>query len=544
MNIPNPLPTNYHLEIQCHGKRFYGIIRSSFRKGGKVCHSEHGRLKGLPLERLKIIQASFRGGAQAPSEVSDVRVLCSKEYGASAALLSLVRELGLDAAIYSRKEGWREDCLAMIVGRVLYAGSKLSLSHIWAESALWELCGTKGAVDVESHCYEAMDRLLERQKSIQKALAKKHLSNGKMVLYDITSSYFEGQYEESDIVAFGYNRDGKRGHEQMVVGVLCSDQGCPVGVEVFRGNTQDAKTVPAKVEEIRNQYGLTDVVFVGDRGMVTRANAEKLSGEQGIRTISALTHRDIVGLLEKKVIQLELFDEKKVAEVVDPENPSKRYCLCLNPQSRKREQQTRRSLIKAVTEQLEKIAKSKRVATTEKLSARVGKLLGKYPMGKFIDWRIEEGRLIWSLLEEKVSQEECLDGCYIIVSDVPAKDMNKDELVSGYKQLQEVEKAIRNMKTVSIEMRPVYHKTDDRIRCHVFICMLSYYLQWHLTQRLRPLFDGDGHGKNRRWTIEHVIETLKAIRQETVLINGVEFYRTTELTSDQKRITDLLKQAA
>ncbi len=216
--------------------------------------------------------------------------------------------------------------LAMIVGRIVYAGSKLALSHQSKNTALWELCGVEGKIDVDKHCYEVMDRLLERQPAIQRTLAKKHLQNGHLVLYDITSSYFEGEYPDSEIVTFGYNRDGKRGHEQMVIALLCNENGCPVGAEVFPGNTQDAKTVPDKIAQIQQAYGISQLIFVGDRGMITQANSRKLQGTEGLQTISALTHRQIVDLLERKVITPELFDEKAIAEVLDPDNLKRRYC--------------------------------------------------------------------------------------------------------------------------------------------------------------------------------------------------------------------------
>jgi hypothetical protein len=210
----------------------------------------------LSLPQLQLLQAAFRGEVVPKGSAEEVELRASKEYGASYALLELAKQLGLDRALYSRKQAWVQDCLAMIVGRLVYAGSKLALSNQWKNTALWDLCGTAGPVDVEQHCYEPMDRLLERQSAIQRALAARHLKDGHLVLYDITSSYFEGAYPQSELVTFGYNRDGKRGHEQMVIALLCSAQGCPVGVEVFAGNTQDASTVPDKIAQLQRQYGL------------------------------------------------------------------------------------------------------------------------------------------------------------------------------------------------------------------------------------------------------------------------------------------------
>ena len=529
-----------HLEIQSHRRSPVGLIRSSYRENGKVKHSNHGRLTGLTLPQLKLLQAAFRGDVVLKGSPEDFQILASKEYGASFCLLELARELGLDRAIYSRKEPWVQDCLAMIVGRIVYAGSKLALSNQARNTALWELCGVAGKVDVDTHCYESMDRLLERQGAIQRALASRHLQEGHLVLYDITSSYFEGAYEQSDLVTFGYNRDGKRGHEQMVIGLLCSKEGCPVGVEVFAGNTQDASTVPEKIAQLRREYGLKEVIFVGDRGMVTRSVAEKIKGIEGLHTISALTHPEIFELLERKVISADLFDEKEIVEVLDPQNNSRRYCLCRNPQSAGRENGTRLRLLECTRKGLEKIANSKRRTSQEKIGARVGRVLQQYKMGKFVRWEVSEGRLCWSFEQEKIVEESLFDGCYIIHSEVPKERMAAVEVVASYKKLELVEQAFRNLKTVQLEVRPVYHKTDDRIRSHVFLCTLAYYLQWHVHQRLQSFFAVDGTHKNRQWTLRNVIERLTAIRRERIVMAGVEFEKITTPEDDQQRILNAL----
>jgi transposase len=530
-----------HLEIQRHRKSPIGVIRSSYREDGRVKHRVYGRLTGLTLDRLEIIQAAFRGDVALEGTAGTLKIKGSKEYGASAALLALARELGLPRMLYSRMEPWVRDALAMIVGRVVFAGSKLALSHQWRSSALWELCGVEGSVDVNQHCYAAMDRLLERQKAVERALAARHLSNSRLVLYDITSSYFEGRYEQSDIVLFGYNRDGKRGHEQMVVALVTNEDGCPVGVEVFPGNTQDASTVPAKIEQIQREYGVRELIFVGDRGMVTRANAEKVEGTAGLNLISALTHRQIVELLERKVIQLGLFDDRRVVEVTDPEDATRRYELCRNPESARRETATRRRLLDVTRKELDTIAASRRKVDPERLGGRVGRVLERYKMGKFVEWRVVEGRLEWHFLEDKIESESMLDGCYIIVTDASPETLDSEEVVAAYKSLRHVETAFRNLKTVRLEMRPVYHKTDDRIRAHVFICMLAYYLQWHMRQRLSPLFDADGAGGKREWTFANVIERLKAIRWNNVVCGKTTFRQISEPEDDQQRILDLLE---
>jgi transposase len=534
-------PKRLHLEIQSHRANPVGLIRSSYRQDGQVKHANHGRITGLSLPQLQLIRAAFQDQVLPKDDPKSFRLLGSKEYGASYAFLALTRQLGLEPILYSRPEPWVRDCLAMIVGRIVYAGSKLALSNQWKNTALWELCGVEGPVDVEDHCYRPLDRLLARQRTIQRALAKKHLHNGHLVLYDITSSYLEGAYELSQIVLFGYNRDGKRHHEQITVGLLCDEHGCPVGVEVFAGNTQDAQTVVNKVQELRQAYGLKQVTFVGDRGMITQANAEKLDEVKGLHTITALTHPQIVELLERKVIQTELFDEHKIVEVTDPQEPTRRYCLCRNPETAARETRTRQRLLELSRAALAKVAGRKRKTQAEKLGAQVGKLLARYKMGKFVEWQVQAGRLVYEFKEAAITQEALLDGCYIVRATVAKPQMNPEEVVEAYKSLAVVEQAFRTLKTVALELRPIYHHKDERIRSHVFLCVLAYYVQWHAQQRLEPLFAEDGQGKDREWTMENVVQRLAAIRRERVQMAGVEFNKVTEPDEEQRRILDLLE---
>jgi hypothetical protein len=536
MNTSRPL----HLEIQRHRSQAYGLIRSSYREEGRVKHTTHGRLTGMSLSQLKVLQAAFRGEVIPKDSPQALKTSDSKEYGASAAVLAVARELGLDRAIYSRRESWVQDVLAMIAGRVVYAGSKLALSNQWKNTTLWEQCGVAGPVDVNEHCYAAMDRLLARQGAIEKTLAAKHLKEGRLVLYDITSSYFEGEYSESELVLFGYNRDGKRGHEQIVIALVCNEDGCPVGVEVFPGNTQDASTVPQKIAHIRQEYGVKEIIFVGDRGMITQASAEKVQGLEGLNLISALTHRQIVELLERKVITPELFDERGIVEVIDPQDLRRRYALCRNPQSAQRETATRQRLLDLTQGGLDKIAHAKRRSTAEKIGSRVGRVLQHYKMGKFVAWEVQDGRLHWRFNAESIAAELLLDGCYVICADVKTETMSPEAFVAAYKKLRFVETAFRNLKTIQLELRPFFHKTDDRIRAHVFLCVLAYYLQWHMKQRLHSLFDADGKGKHRQWTFENVIQRLMAIRREKVSLAGAEFLHITTPEPDQQRILDLL----
>jgi len=540
---------NLHLEIQTSRKSPVGILRTTYRENAKMKHTQHGRITGCSLEQLKLLQLAFREQVVPSAAPQAFHILNSREYGASYSILAIAKQIGLPQALYSRSASWVNSVLAMIVGRLIYAGSKLSLCHHARNTCLWELCGVLEPLDVEQHCYEPMDKLLKRQDAIQKKLACQHLQAGHLVLYDITSIYFEGEYKNSVLVKFGYNRDRKKGREQVVVGLICNAQGCPVGVELYAGNTKDETTVIDKIHEIKVDYGIDRIIFVGDRGMVTHSNIEALKTDDDLQMISALTHGEMMKLLKEKVIELDLFDEKTIHEVTEPTEPNKRYCLCYNPATAHREGNTRQRLLTLTETGLKEIENYKRKTTVEKLGARVGKVLAKYKMGKFFHWSIEadesnktsqQHHLVWLLDTDKVTHEQRFDGCYIISTDVQKERMNTMEVVHAYKSLTYVERAFRNLKTVQLEVRPVYHKKDDRIRSHVFLCMLAYYLQWHIEQRLAPLFERDGQGKERLWTFQGVLDCLAQITRNKVSVNDAKFYQNSTPTEEQQQILDLL----
>ena len=467
---------------------------------------------------------------------SDFEVIGSKEYGASYSAVSLAKELGLDKIIYSKpSEDWVKCSLAMIAGRLVWQGSKLALSNCTNISSIWEICGIKGEIDVNSNCYDVMDKLFARQDKIQKSLAEKHLEDGCLVLYDITSSYLEGEYEDSEIVAYGYNRDKKRGHKQIVISLLCNKEGCPVAVEVFEGNTKDESTVLHIIETVQNKYNITNLVFVGDRGMITTVQNEKID-HNTVKIISALKHSGIKGLLDDGIVQMSFFDEKSIVEVIEGEM---RCCLCKNPLMAAKETATRKALLEKTANELDKIVKSTRKNENSK-EVRIGKVINKYKMGKFVKLIGSGNDVQWSFDEEKIADEEQLDGCYVVYTDVSQEDMDAQEVVKNYKSLIKVENAFRNLKTAQLEIRPIYHKTDDRIKCHVFICMLAYYLMWHMNKRLQPLYESDGQGQNRKYTFKHILEILKTIRSNTVSIESQIATVISTPDEEQQRILSLL----
>lgn len=527
------------------GKKKYRtvLVRETYRHNGKVLHRTITNLSKLPSGAIDLVRQFLRKKGNLTTEGSPFCVSNGREYGASRAFLCLARELQLDRMLYSRPEPWVNDVMGMIAGRIVYQGSKLALTNVYGSSSLWEQCGHASGErpNVELHCYRRMDRLLERQEAIQKAIAGRRLRDGCMIYYDLTSSYMEGEYAESELVAFGHNRDGKKGHEQVAIGLLTDSEGCPIGVEVFSGNTNDQTTVKAKVDEIKDTYGIRDIVFAGDRGMLTPKRIEEVNA-CGYKTLTALTHPQIRDLLERKIIQLELFEERQPVEVRDPDQKDIRYILCLNPQTRDRERKTRQSLLDRTRSELKKLATSKKKREDQEISAKVGAILSRYKMGKFLWWEVKQRRLSFEILQEKVDAEAALDGCYLIRTDTPSERLNTEQAVARYRGLAKVEQAFRYLKTVALEMRPFYHHLDDRIRTHAFICMLAYYVQWHALRRLDPLFESDGEGSERRWSFSIVLETLKAIQIMDAEVAGRKVQAViARPTADQQRILDLLE---
>ena len=590
-----------HLEIQRpNSAKPLGLWRTTFRDPvtKKICHKTMGSITGLSLPELRRIQARARLdggpavlpaaalggpsviGADADSTLASgqhsadsadsagscifspdqLKITHSRELGASQALFDLAKDIGLDKILYSRNEPWVRCALAMIIGRIVYQGSKLSLAHCGEFSALWEVCGVEGPINVNTHCYEAMDRLLERQTAMQKQLVSKHMQDGCLVLYDITSSYLEGEYSSSDVVGFGYNRDGKRGHQQIVIGLITNAEGCPVLVEMFPGNTQDASTVEGKIKELRETYGLKEIIFVGDRGMVTQSNEEKLKAlpeGEGIRIISALTHCEIVEMLERTGNTPELFDDKNIIEITEPDEQGRRYCLCRNPFNAERFTKKRKELLARTEKELHRVAATalksqgtKAPASEGLIGARVNKVLEQTKMGKYVEWKVASpGMLEWKFDEEQIKADQALDGCYVIKTTVSKDAMTKEQVVKSYKGLSVVEQAWRNMKTVRLELRPIRHRTDERIEAHVFLCMLAYYLQWHMVQRLEPLLGEQREAiatkeiarEDRKWTLSHILEVLKAIRLEELSYEGIRYTKKTEPTENQARLLGQLR---
>jgi transposase len=537
----------YYEEIKSaqKGKSYKScLIRESYREDGKVKHRTLCNLSKLPEEHILQIKKMLKG-QKGEFNIDDLENGKAYEYGASYAFLKLAKEIGLNKIIYSKQEQWVKNVMAMIVGRIVYQGSKLHLTNMYQDTALWELSGHQFGIkpDVEEHCYAPMDRLMERKDKIEKKLAKKHLQDGCIVLYDMTNTWVEGEYKNSEIAVYGGKpKGGKKGYKTIAIGLITNKDGCPVGVEIFKGSTSDQTTVLGEVKKLSNKYGLKDIVFTGDRGMLTQKRIEEVNAES-FNTVTALTHPRINSLIKSENIKKEDFKEAAFKEIVDSNNEEVRYILCKSRKTMLKERTTRKSMISSVKEKLASKAKVKQKRDTLKVAASVGRIFQKYKIEKFFEWEVDNrGGLKWSLKKDVIEKESSLDGCYIIRTDTPKEKLNAKEIVLTYRNLQKVEQAFRNLKTVLLELRPLYHKTDERIKSHIFIVSLAYYLQWHAMQRLKPLFDSDGKYKEKRWNISIIIERLKSIRKVENLINGV-VVKTNISKSDieQELILNLLK---
>ena len=517
------------------------LLVEGFRdKDGKPRHRTLCNLSRMPSGMIACIEAFLKGSPTVRPE--ELPSKSSREFGTVAAVDSVLRSIGLDRIIYSRDTQWRRLVCLMIARRIIAQGSKLSIITWLKDTAADSVFGfARADLDVED-LYAALDRLLGRQPDIQKQLAARSLDNGCLVLYDLTSTYFEG--EHCLIARFGYNRDGKKGKLQVVIGMTADTQGRPVGVEVFEGNTKDSETMKDKIKELRETYGLEEIIFVGDRGVSTIGNLEKLH-VAGFRHISALTHKAMLGKIEEKSspIQIGLFDAKRIVEVIDPADTRTRWCLCKNEETARRETATRAALMKKTEDKLraleQTVARGKR-KNRDLILEQAVKAVNAFRMAKFYEYEAGEGAFRWGVKTDALERERQLDGCYIVTSDVSPKRLSKEELVENYKRLQHIEAAWRQMKTVQLEIRPVWHWKPDRVRAHVFLCMLAYLVQHEMWRRLKPLFDKNGKGKDREWTFDAVLSRLSSLREEEREIEGHSFFTYTRPDAEQNEILRLL----
>jgi transposase len=471
------------------------LLRHTYREDGKVKHLTVGNLSDLPDDLIDVIRKRLAGGPL-PTEDDDVEIVRSLPHGHVAAVLGTLRKIGLDRLITSTPCRESKLVTAMIVMRIIAPGSKLAnLTSMQSETAQHSLADELQLHDIQKpELYEAMDWLFQRQKRIEKKLAKKHLQDGTLVLYDVSSSYYTGR--QSELIKMGYNRDGKPGEPQIVYGLLCAPDGCPVAIEVFSGNTADPTTFTAQVNTIRKRFGITRVVLVGDRGMITSKRIdEDLRDVDGLDWITALRNDSIKKLVEQKTIQLSLFDERDLAEVTSADYPGERLIVCRNPLLAEERRRKRQELLAAAEKKLDAVVQAVSRAKQplrgkDKIGLRVGRDLKDTKMKKHFELTIEDDSFSYRRLDEQIASEAALDGLYVVRTSLSEETLTAEQTVSAYKDLSQVEWAFRSLKTMDLQVRPIYHWKSDRIRAHVFLCMLAYYVEWHLRRALAEvLFD-------------------------------------------------------
>jgi hypothetical protein len=474
------------------GEREYRsvLLRRSYREGGQVKKETLANLSHLPDELIELIRGWLRGERYIDQDEA-LDIERSLPAGHVNAMLAMARRLELARLLDRSPSRERDLCLAMICQRLLEPGSKLAATRVFGQSTLACELGVQGA-DADD-LYAALDWLLERQDAIQARLARRHLADGELVLYDVSSSYFEGR--TCPLAALGYSRDGKRGTLQIVYGQLCDKRGRPIAVQVFSGELHDDKTVPDQIDRLKQRFGLKTVVLVADRGMVTKANIQALRDADGIGWITALKAPQVRKLVTGGDLQLSLFDEHNLAEITSEDYPGERLVVCRNPLVAAERTRKRQQLLAATETGLADIARRVDAGTlsgADKIGLAVGPALKRYRMKKHFDIEITDTSFTFGRRTEQIAAEAALDGIYVLRTSVSAQTLPTTDVVRSYKQLKEVERAFGTYKG-ELEIRPIGHRLKDRVRAHVLLCMLAYYLEWHLRQAWAPLLFKDQH---------------------------------------------------
>ncbi|MCB1913606.1 MAG: IS1634 family transposase [Rhodocyclaceae bacterium] len=465
------------------------LLRRTYREDGKVKNETVGNLSHLPDPVIELIRRALRGETLVnPAE--GFEVLASRMHGDGAAVLRAIHRLKLRELFGARRNRQADLVIGMIAARVLAPHTKLATTRWWQTRTLAEDLGIGDAT--EDELYAAMDWLLERQGAVEHKLAARHLDEGALALYDLSSSYFEGT--QCTLAKIGYSRDGKRNKPQVNYGLLADRRGCPVAVSVYAGNVGDAKTLLPQVEKLKEDFGLNEVVLVGDRGMIGQAHIETLRQRTGLSWITALKSGQIRALVKGEALQLGLFDERNLFELAHPDYPGERLVACRNPELARLRAHKRAALLCATEAELDKVramVERGSLAGAAKIGVRVGRVLNKYKVAKHFVLTIEDTRFAWQRDSSSIETEAALDGVYVIRTAVAAEVMNAPQVVRHYKGLAEVERAFRSLKTVDLKIRPIHHRLEHRVRAHIFLCMLAYYVEWHLRQVWRELLFAD-----------------------------------------------------
>jgi len=465
------------------------LLRESFRDGKSVRKRTLANLSELSDAQIAAIRLVLRGEGLCPPS-SLFEVTASRPAGHVQAVAVAMRQLQMERLLAARPSRERDLVVAMIAARIVSPNTKLATARQWHSTTLAQDFGVADAD--EDDLYGAMDWLLAHQDTIQKKLAERHLKQDGLVLYDLSSSYFEGL--TCPLAKMGYSRDGKKGLLQVNYGLLTDARGCPVAVSVYEGNVADTKTFLPEVERLRSSFGIERMVIVGDRGMISSKAIAELRQSPGVDWITALKSTTIRALVEQGQLQLGLFDERNLVEIDSPEYPGERLVACRNPELAKLRTHKREDLLACTERNLEKVrdrVRSGKLVGQDQIGVAVGRVINQYKVAKHFDLVIEDGTLRWARNAERIGAEAALDGIYIIRTSVPSQRMDGPECVRSYKALANVERAFRSLKTVDLKVRPIHHRTAERVRAHILLCMLAYYVEWHMREAWRELMFAD-----------------------------------------------------
>jgi transposase len=506
------------------------LLRESYRQGKKVRKRTLANLSALSDEQIEAIRAVLSGTAVRPVEEL-FEVVRSRAHGHVQAVRVAMQRLNFESLIASRSSPERDRVCAMVAARVLAPHTKLATTRWWHTTTLAEEFAVEQAD--EDDVYAAMDWLLEHQANIERKLAARHLHSGALALYDLSSSYFEGTH--CPLAKIGHNRDGKKNKLQVNYGLLSTRGGCPVAVSVYEGNTADAKTLMPQITQLREEFALEQLVLVGDRGMISHKAIGELRDLAGLSWITALKSSQIRGLVAGEALQLGLFDERSLFELTHADYPGERLIACRNPELAQRRAHKRQALLQATQQELERVRSSVaggRLSGKAKIGVRVGRVVNKYKVAKHFALTIEDKRFDFKLLEEQITAEAALDGIYVLRTNLPKKQMSAAETVRNYKGLCEVERAFRSLKSVDLKIRPIHHRLEERVRAHIFLCMLAYYVEWHMCEAWRELLfaDEDLEAKRTRDPVAAAKRSSEALQKitERTLADGspVHSFRT------------------
>ena len=474
-----------------HGDRVYSywLVRRSVREGKRVRHETVANVSKLPAAAIEALRRALAGEALvAAGELFATER--SLPHGQVQALLAMSSRLGLARLLDRQPSPERSRVLALICQQVLQPGSKLACTRALTQSTLAGELAVEG-VDADE-LYAALDWLLERQERIERRLARRHLGEGAHVLYDVSSSYFEGR--TCPLLALGYSRDRRRGSLQIVYGLLCDQQGRPVAIEVFPGGLHDDKTLPAQIEKLRKRFGFTTLVLIIDRGMTTKANLETLAAAEGLGWITALKAPQVKKLVKEGSLQLSLFDEQNLAEIASADYPGERLVVCRNPLVAAERARKRENLLQATETVLAPIKARVDAGTltdAAEIALAAGQVINKRKVKKHFQLEITDNSFAYRRKQEQIDEEAALDGFYVLRTNLAEQTLTAPDVVRSYKQLAHAERAFRTLKGPELEIRPIRHRREDRVRAHAFLCLLAYYLEWHLRLAWAPLLFTD-----------------------------------------------------